>query len=185
MNPAYLGDSYDVVKRFFCDVSRSLGYTVYIDPMFTGDWTRVQRASFLRFLGARLVGPAVPQAPAALLIDPDTGIRDQAGPAHTTFTDIARRCEQFDLVIVFDQAFSRGPRVRGGVTRKLASLRDSGVRGIYFDSHARFLICSRGPGGPMRFRKALVKAGLPAERFVMVPASARPAPKRQPRRPSS
>ena len=46
MNPAYLGDSYDVVKRFWCDVARSLGYAMYIDPMVTGDWTPNQRASF-------------------------------------------------------------------------------------------------------------------------------------------
>ena len=70
MNPAYLGDSYDVVKRFFCESARSAGYAVYVDPMFTGDWSARQRALFLRFLGAQELGPVVPQSPAALLVDP-------------------------------------------------------------------------------------------------------------------
>lgn len=48
MNPTYFGDSYDVVKRFFCDMARAAGYVVYIDPMFTEVWTPQQRASFLR-----------------------------------------------------------------------------------------------------------------------------------------
>jgi hypothetical protein len=39
MRPEFLGDSYDIVKRFFCETLRSLGYTVYIDPRFTGDWS--------------------------------------------------------------------------------------------------------------------------------------------------
>lgn len=39
MRPEFFGDSYDIVKRFFCETLRSLGDTVYIDPLFTGDWS--------------------------------------------------------------------------------------------------------------------------------------------------
>lgn len=166
MNPDYFGDSYDVVKRFWCEVARSLGYAMYIDPMFTGDWTSRQRAAYFRFIGARPVSASIPSSPAALLIDPDKGIRDVPGRFHTTFDAIASRCQEFALVIAFDQSFARGPDVRNDLARKLHSLRDLGVRGLYYDSHARFLICSKVPGPPMRFRKALVEAGLPAERFV-------------------
>jgi hypothetical protein len=165
MNPAYLGDSYDIVKRFFCDVSRSLGYTVYVDPMYTGSWTRSGSSAFLRFIGAREL--ATPMAgPAVLLIDPDKGIRDRPGPLHTTFAAIAGRCEQFALCLVFDMSFSRGALVRDGLVRKLRLLQDLGVRGVYFDSHARFLICGRTPAPVMRFHKALVETGLPRDRFV-------------------
>jgi hypothetical protein len=122
MNPAYLGDSYDVVKRFFCERARSAGYAVYVDPMFTGDWSARQRAMFLRFLGARELGAQVPQSPAALLVDPDTGIRSAPGRSHATFRSIAENCERFALVIVFDQSFSRGTSARSAVTAGAATL---------------------------------------------------------------
>jgi hypothetical protein len=172
MNPAYLGDSYDIVKRFFCDVSRSLGYTVYVDPMRTGRWTRAASRDFLRLIGARELATPV-TSPAVLLMDPDKGIRDRPGPAHTTFDVIAGRCEQFALCLVFDQSFSRSPRVRDALVRKLRSLRALGIRGVYFDSHARFLICGKTPAPVMRFQKALTEAGLPRARFVGLPPSVR------------
>lgn len=171
MNPDFLGDSYDVVKRFFCDMARSVGYTVYIDPMFTGKWTPQQRDAFFRFLGTRELRPD-PQAPAALLVDPDTGIRMEPGRAHATFASIAGRCEQVSLVLVFDQSFSRGHDGLEAMTGKLRSLRALGIRGVYYNSHARFLVCSKSPARVMRFRKVLIEAGLPAGRFVGLPASA-------------
>ena len=172
MNPAYLGDSYDVVKRFFCDMARSAGYSVHIEPMFTGDWTSQHRAAFFRFLGTHPLGPSLPESPAALLVDPDTGIRRARGRAHATFDSIANRCDQFALVFVFDQSFSRGHDGNDAMTSKLISLRELGIRGVYYDSHARFLVCSRSSARVMRFRKALIEAGLPARRFVGIPASA-------------
>ena len=171
MNPIYLGDSYDVVKRFFCDIARSAGYTVYIDPMFTGAWAPQQRASFLRFLGTSEVGSLSPEFPAALLMDPDTGIRSKPGRSHTTFTAIASQCERFALLIVFDQSYSHGSHAREAMTTKLASLRSLGIRGIYYDSHARFLVCGKSSARVMRFQKALVHVGVPASRFVGIPAS--------------
>jgi hypothetical protein len=172
MNPAYFGDSYDVVKRFFCDMARSAGYAVYIDPMFTGDWKSRQRAAFLGFLGARELGGSHPESPAVLLIDPDTGIRAGSGPAHATFASIASRCDQFDMVIVFDPSFSRGHDARDVMTTKLRALHALRVRGVYYDSHARFLICGRKSSIVMRFQKVLVQAGLPAGRFVGIRPSA-------------
>jgi hypothetical protein len=172
MNPKYLGDSYDVVKRFFCEVARVSGYAVYVDPMFTGAWTSQQRASFFRFLGTREVSSPTPQGPAALLIDPDTGIRSRPGSGHTTFNAIASRCDEFALVFVFDQSFSYGSDARRAMIAKLTSLRALGIRGIYYNSHARFLVCGRGSARVMQFQKALVQAGLPLSRFVGIPASA-------------
>jgi hypothetical protein len=171
MNPAYLGDSYDIVKRFFCDAVRALGYSVYVDPMYTGAWTPTQSRSFLRFLGAQTLGAITPPTRAALLIDPDTGIRARRSSAHVSFEDVVARCRQFSIVIVFDQSFSRGPAVRTDLVRKLGILRKLGVRGVYFDSHARFLICGSKPAPVMRFQKSLTRMGLPRERFVGISPS--------------
>jgi hypothetical protein len=172
MNQAYLGDSYDVVKRLFCSMASSLGYAVYVEPMFTGDWTAKQRAAYFRFLGARDVGASAFESPAALLVDPDTGIRTGPGRAHATFTSIASRCDQFALVVVFDQSFARGHDGRKAMTAKLAVLQGLRIRGVYYDSHARFLVCGKSSARVMRFRKALIDSGLPAGRFVGIPASA-------------
>ena len=52
MNPAVLGDSYDLVKRFFCHELSAVGYEVIADPMFTGVWLEQQQPGFLRLIGA-------------------------------------------------------------------------------------------------------------------------------------
>jgi hypothetical protein len=171
MNPRYFGDSYDIVKRFFCDVSRSAGYTVYVEPMYTCTWTRSTSRSFSRLIGARELSASV-NRPAVLLIDPDKGIRDRPGPAHTTFGAVAERCGQVDLCLVFDQSFSRGPRSRDDLKRKLRSFLALGIRGVYYDSHARFLICGTTPAPVMRLQKALIATGLPRDRFVGISPSA-------------
>ncbi len=171
MNPASLGDSHDVVKRFFCDVARTLGYTLYVDATYTRSLTRSQCNDFLRFVGAQPLGAETPTPPAVLLIDPDTGISGKAGPPHVSFEEIAARCDQFRLVFVLDQGFSRGSGVRREMARKLSALRDVRVRGVYFDSHTRVLICGRKPAPVMRFQKALTEAGLPPSRFAGIPAS--------------
>jgi hypothetical protein len=172
MNSAYFGDSYDVVKRFFCDMARSAGYAVYVDPMFTGDWTSRQRAAFLGFLGAREFGGSHPKSPAVLLVDPDTGLRAGPGRGPATFAAIASLSDEFDMIIVFDQSFSRGHDARDVMNTKLRALHALRVRGVYYDSHARFLICGRKSSIVMRFQKVLVRAGLPAERFVGIRPSA-------------
>jgi hypothetical protein len=75
------------------------------------------------------------------------------------------------LVFVFDQSFSRGRNGLEAMTAKLTSLRALRIRGVYYDSHARFLVSSKSSARVMRFRTALIQAGLPAERFVGIPAS--------------
>jgi hypothetical protein len=73
MRPEFLGDSYDVVKCFFCATLRSLGYTVYIDPLFTGIWSG-QQTTFFHFLGVEpLTSETPPSSGTALFLDPDTG----------------------------------------------------------------------------------------------------------------
>ena len=172
MNTSYLGDSYDVVKRFFCGMARSAGYDVVVEPMFTGNWTPAQRSAYLRFLDARAFEPTSADPSAALLVDPDTGIRSTPSATHVTFDMIAARCKQFALVLVFDQAFARNQSGTQVMNAKLRTLRALGVRGLYYDSHARFLLCSLSSSRVMRFHKSLIHAGLPAARFLGLPASA-------------
>ena len=51
MNPQWFGDSFDIVKRFFIANIREMGYQVFVDPMFTGEWNGLEN-KFYDFLGA-------------------------------------------------------------------------------------------------------------------------------------
>jgi hypothetical protein len=51
MHPNYLGDSYDIVKRFFCAELAHLGYEIQIDPLFTGNWSEKEIDQFFRLVG--------------------------------------------------------------------------------------------------------------------------------------
>lgn len=50
--------------------------------------------------------------------------------------------------------------------RKLEELRSRGVHGFYYDSHARFLFCSRSQTRIDAFYDSLVETGLPEQRLV-------------------
>ena len=55
MNAEFFGDSYDLVKRFFCQELKELGYKVWIDPMFPKNVPIEEQyqAGFFRFVGAQ------------------------------------------------------------------------------------------------------------------------------------
>jgi len=48
MNRKWLGDSFDIVKRFFLENLRTLGYHVVVDPMFTGEWKPCEKEEYFR-----------------------------------------------------------------------------------------------------------------------------------------
>lgn len=142
MNPDWFGDSYDVVKRYFAEVIRALGYAVYVDPMPTGNWRHTE-ANFLKFLGAKHVRDHDTSMKSALLLDPDTGIGTRPSPRHTTVERVASRLKEHTLVFVFDQSFSRGTPSLSQLQEKLGCLHGLDVHGFYYDFHARFLFASR------------------------------------------
>jgi hypothetical protein len=166
MHPLWFGDSFDIVKRFFCGRLHALGYDVFIDAMFTDDAGAMEE-EFYRFLGVRRAtewkdGGGL----AALLLDPDTGISGQASPKHVTISEIADRAGTFDLVLVFDQSFSRQHDPVARMQAKLAELRSKGIHGMYYDSHAKFLFASRKGELLQRFRTELLGTGMPARRLL-------------------
>jgi hypothetical protein len=176
MNSDWLGDSYDVVKRFFVGCLRDLGYQVYVDPMPTGSWS--QSASYLEFLGARHVREAKP-GKTALLVDPDTGIGTRSSKKHTTIRHIVGQLDRHELVFVFDQSFSRGHPALPQLGAKLREFATHEVHAFFYDSHARFLFASRSATALAAAREAFVKLGLPSRRFVSPPREARrPTPLR-------
>src|SRR5262245_6497297 len=165
MQRDWFGDSYDIVKRFFVGQLHSLGYSVYVDPMASGDWEPIERA-FLAFLGAVHVRDAQPSEESALLLDPDTGIAKRRSRAHASISSIVNHLERHGIVFVFDQSFSRGAAPRPQLQAKLRQLQKQGAHGFYYDSHARFLFSSLSAEKLHAFREALLKSGLPSDRLV-------------------
>lgn len=166
MNPAYLGDSYDIVKRFFCTELSVLGYTVTIEPMFTGSWNRTER-EFFRFIGAQLHDAETePSIRTALLFDPDTGVHRTASRKHISIDKFAHAATKRSLVFSFDQSFSRQHSSSLLMEDKLRALQERGIHAMYYDSHARFLFASMAESSIAELRKHLVSLGMPETRLI-------------------
>jgi hypothetical protein len=166
MRAEFLGDSYDIVKRFFCEALRSQGFTVYVDPMLTGAWSG-QEESFFRFLGVqRCPSGERFQGMTALFLDPDTGVNEKGGPAHVSYARLAQEAENHTLVFSFDQAFSRAGESGPKLQVKLGALAARGCAALYYASHAHFLFVCREHGPLQRLRTHLVGLGLPESRLV-------------------
>ena len=166
MNGDWFGDSYDIVKRFFIEALRSLGYAVYVDPMPTGDWSSVE-PKFLEFLGAQHVRDALPSRESALLLDPDTGIAGLPSRKHTSIATMVSHLQRHTIVFAFDQSFSRSGKPLPQLQEKLRQVQRLGAHGFYYESHARFLFMSSSSPKLDALRDALLRAGLPAHRLVV------------------
>jgi hypothetical protein len=166
MNPRYFGDSYDIVKRFFCAELATLGYAVLAQPMLTGEWSGAE-AAFLRFIGASALHES-PQASSrtALFFDPDTGVHQKPSPKHISLAQVAAAAAQHVLAFAFDQSFSRQQDCSAAMRSKLAVLRELGCHALYYDSHARFLFASKAGQPIAELREHLLSLGLPASRLV-------------------
>jgi hypothetical protein len=128
MNPTFLGDSYDLVKRFFVLELQSLGYVVEIDPMFTGSWMGREN-EFYRLVGmATDVLPKVKATRSSLFLDPDTGLNERGGKQHASLARIARETQEQDLVFAFDQSFSRQARAVEIMKKKMKVAEESKKR---------------------------------------------------------
>jgi hypothetical protein len=166
MNPKHFGNTYDIVKRFFCAELAALGYVVLARAMFTGEWSGKQSA-FLRFIGASEdVAHSATAARTALFFDPDTGVQKQATQKHASLAQIAEAATHHALVFAFDQSFSRQHRPVDAMRQKLSSLQELGCHAMYYDSHARFLFVSKSQQPLMQLRSHLVSLGLPSTRLV-------------------
>ena len=166
MRPEFLGDSFDIVKRFFCETLRSLGFAVYIDPLFSGDWSGKEEI-FYQFLGVKPnSGVKISPRLTALFLDPDTGINEMGSPSHISYERLVFESRNHSLVFAFDQAFSRAGKAEAKVKTKLNALAERGVSAFYYSSHAHFLFVSREDGHLRRLRAQLISLGLPESRLV-------------------
>ncbi len=166
MRRQWFGDPFDIVKRFFIEVLRDLGYRVYIDPMFTGDW-REEGPAFWKFLGVTPVEDRKEaDQPAALFFDPNTGVGRRTSCDHITTGDLLRALKTHEVSLAFDQSFTRSRDAKEQMLAKLRRIEGGGAHGFYFDSHARFLFTSQSKERLADLRSQLERIGLPPRRFV-------------------
>lgn len=166
MNPRFLGDSYDIVKRFFCHELSVLGYDVVAEPMFTGEWN-VRSDGFFRLIGARpREGAASKSASSALFFDPDTGVNGKGGRRHVSFDTLATAASTYAIAFSFDQSFSRRLTCAEVMAKKLAEIRQRRCYAMYYSSHAHFIFVSARQAPLIMLRDHLVALGMPLSRLV-------------------
>jgi len=167
MNRDWFGDSNDIAKRFFVGELRTMGYSVCVDPMPSGDWEPIE-SEYLRFLDVAHAREFTPTEPSALLVDPDTGIAERRSRAHASIARIVTDLSRHEIVFVFDQSFSRGLAPAPQLQAKLRQVHEHGAHGFYYNSHARFLFASLSRDKLVAVREAFLKTGLPQYRFIQL-----------------
>ena len=168
MNSQWFGDSFDIVKRFFIGNIREMGYQVFVDPMFTGEWNGLEN-KFYDFLGAApLESLATSSGKTALLLDPDTGIGLKPTKQHVTVRMIVKYLQEHEIVFSFDQSFSHSSDAikLEKMREKLSLLKKEGAAGFYYDFHACFLFSATSPEVLANLKHHLVTAGFPEKRFI-------------------
>ena len=170
MKWAFLGDSYDAVKRMWGDMLADWA-PLYAEPRFIPGndlkqaFTRLTRIPMLQ---------GEPAHPYSILNDPDTGIRlpgeqnQQEGRTHVTIETIAEQLRHgARCVVTFDQSDYRRSNLSLGEQHrmKLRFLSRKGGHGFYYVSHAPFLFAAPDAVALRQLRRILADAGLPDKRI--------------------
>ena len=163
MNPRGFGDSFDIVKRFFIKILKDAGYEVYVEPIFIGDWDDNEHR-FISFIGAKEGSPTSHKS--ALFIDPETGIGDRTTSKHITIQSIIRHLDKFEVVMVYDQSFSRSRSIEDQMREKLNLFTKLGGHGFYYNSHARFLFVTKVDTITKKLVHLIQQSGLPRNRLI-------------------
>ena len=186
MRLEFLGDSYDLAKRFLMQCLAPNG-TWGIIPMFTDEWDVECVYQFERLLGAnvRLSDVISTETDRSAyfqkageightFIDPDTGVSVERRKAldWPKFISVAEQSylvlrNPDHLTLVYDQSYSRQSHlIRPRMLKKLALLDELGVEGFGYLGQASFLILSRNQAVLRQARQNLLDAGVPDSRLV-------------------
>lgn len=174
MKGIYLGDSYDLVKRFWAESLHPLA-PLYSHPRFVpaGIRARYTAVTLIPVLDTN----DLPEEPFGLLLDPHTGIPlhaeslAEATASHTPLPFIVRVNERLRpaYMICFDQSYHRHHEISRSeqLEKKREFLRGQGISSFYYDSHAPFLFMAGKAETLTAVRSRLVALGVPKERLVL------------------
>jgi|GEM_PF-532688 len=178
MQDKYLGDSYDLVKRYWADSLRDIA-PLFAHPRFVPAELRVRYSSLTTIT---ILEPAT-ERPCGILLDPDTGIprpsesRSAASAKHATLPFILRVQEELhpEYMICFDQSVHRSATLPKGEQRqlKMSWLMEHGLASFYYVSHAPFLFMAPQISMLQSIRDRLITLGIPESRFELSVACGR------------
>lgn len=166
MHEDYLGDSYDLVKRFLAETLRPVG-KLYADSEFVPDRIRKEYVHLTRIA---ILGDESPESPFGVLLDPDTGFTlSRETPKHVTLKSILdlNQRNHPDYVVCFDQSHHRKHELNreGQHAAKMRALSESGLSSFYYESHAPFLFMAQDEQILRKLFDHLVAAGIPIDRL--------------------
>jgi hypothetical protein len=168
MDQKFLGDSYDLVKRFWAENLSSIA-PIYADGKFVPEEIR---EIYTKITGIPIFHPLVAH-PFAIFLDPSTGIPSPNNAArkptrkHAPLQYITEIFETYrpEFLICFDQSYSRGRNKESCMEEKRDALTTKGLCAFYYTSHANFLLVSESAKITNSIRKQLLDLGIPAERL--------------------
>ena len=173
MNRKYLGDSFDIVKRFWSERLADIA-PLFAHPKFI---PRDIQTDFEKMVGIPILESQynAPHRSFGLFLDPDTGIPlptasiQRASASHAPVSFIAAELNRLKpkYLICFDQSHDRNcglpkPKQRN---RKMAALQNLQIASFYYVSHAPFLFAAEGVADLELVRCQLVDSGIPEWRL--------------------
>ena len=174
MKQIYLGDSYDIVKRFWAQSLRSIAplyaHARFIPRALRQEYTAMTTIPILDLEEGK------PDSPFGILLDPHTGI---PLPSESGFTQTTAAHAPLDLIIkvvvesapqyliCFDQSHRRVKNYSRELQRrkKMDYLQERGLSAFYYVSHAPFLFVSKNFDSISVILARMSLIGLPSRRF--------------------
>jgi len=176
MKQIYLGDSYDIVKRFWADSLQPVA-PLYAHARFVPRplWQEYSAMTTIPILDPERGKPDFPHG---ILLDPHTGIplpsesgSNQPTAAHAPLDFLIQVAAEYTphYLICFDQSHQRVKNYSRGLQRKtkMDYLRERGLFAFYYVSHAPFLFASQNPSYISAILSRLSLDGLPPCRFEL------------------
>ena len=172
MQEEYLGDSYDLVKRFWAENLRSIA-PLYAHPRFVPESLRPR---FTHLSKIKMFDPEDrPTGKFGLFLDPDTGIpffngshgKDTGKRVSLPFIVEANKVYQPSYLICYDQSHHR-TRVVGKseqMKKKMEFLKAEGLQSFYYNSHAHFLFIAEQQETLAAIYERLTSLGVPPSRL--------------------
>jgi len=172
MRDIYLGDSYDIVKRFWAHALRDIA-PMYAHPRFVPVDLRAQFSALTTI--EILDSNRLPETPFGMLLDPHTGIPlpdARCQKVSIALAPVSFIAEQFAIlgpafIVCFDQTHDRHRSKELGIDDQREAKRDAllslGVYSFYYLSHAPFLFMAKDIGMLKRVRDSLTATGIPEQ----------------------
>ncbi|HWZ46057.1 MAG TPA: hypothetical protein VNW97_21470 [Candidatus Saccharimonadales bacterium] len=170
MRDIYLGDSYDLVKRFWSESLRSIA-PLYAHERFVPAAIRTEYAKVTSIPVFELP----PDNPFGILLDPDTGIPlptdsvKGVNASHASLPFILQLSASLRpmYVICFDQSYHRSHKLSRQMQRQVKRefLRDHGMASFYYVSHAPFLFATPKVDALEVILERLISLGIPKKCF--------------------